>query len=378
MSFSRRQFIQTATGVPLLWQAGRAEAAAKIGESGGIVRAEGRRYAWEWSSADDRFRILDAKGRLMASGLLQPAVVAQAAGESGNHRSLAGKPKGHEVEGDRVTVTYEGVNGASQLTMEWRFGADGFWTEPVIYEAAAKEDIVGLHYFAEGMGNYARPTLEHNFLVLPGISESSALSPIVKSDMGLDVTVWLGHGGPGAGSFLQQWALPAHYFCGFHRNAGYAVKGAMREHLSDAFCCGLAELPAGDLFFETKSGKNSPIVSLRGDLWGHLRGPGRFPLGARFYWTVGDNFYEAVRQYYLGLVDNGTIAKKTSTARKTETVTATQFQHVGRGSGGAKGMGKVRSGAARFDLRRTEGFGHEDRDVRGGREVGRQIRAPGA
>jgi hypothetical protein len=156
----------------------------------------------------------------------------------------------------------------------------------------------------------------------------------------LDVTVWLGHGGPGAGSFLQQWALPAHYFCGFHRNVGYAVKGAMREHLSDAFCCGLAELPAGDLFFESKSGKNSPIVSFRSDLWGHLRGPGQFRLGARFYWAVGDNFYEAVRQYYQGLAGNGVITKKTSSARKTETITATQFNTWGAEVAAQKEWGK--------------------------------------
>src|SRR2546430_9401572 len=95
----------------------------------------------------------------------------------------------------------------------------------------------------------------------------------IPAGMGLNMTSWLGHGSfPGPG-VLQQWGLPAGFFCGFHRNApSNNLKGAMKELLSDAYCCGLAELPSGDLFFETRGGKHSPIVSFRSDLWGHLRG----------------------------------------------------------------------------------------------------------
>ena len=47
----------------------------------------------------------------------------------------------------------------------------------------------------------------------------------------------------------QQWGLPVHYFCGFERGAKQRQAGSLKEDLSDAFCLGLADLPAGDLLF---------------------------------------------------------------------------------------------------------------------------------
>ena len=169
--------------------------------------------------------------------------------------------------------------------MIWRFDEAGFWLDPFVYETSASEDIVAVHYFAECHEGRPQPSLESNYLVVPGISESSAISPVVPPGMGLNVTLWLGHGSSGPG-LLQQWGLPAHYFCGFHRNSGFGTKGAMIEHLSDAFCCGLADLPAGDLHFEIRGEKHSPILNYRSDLWKHLRGPGTTYLGSQV--ALGD------------------------------------------------------------------------------------------
>ena len=331
-NFNRRQFMQVSAATMLLGGARlRASTAnpARVSESGKQVRVEAESYNWEWSAENDRFRFIDKKGRVMAEGSLQPAVVVQAVGQHGVRHCTPGKVATWEVKDNGLTVVYDGVNGSAKVSLAWRFDGDGAWLDPVSYESSGAEDVVSLHYFAQGTGEAAKPALEHNFLVHPGISESSEISPIIHSEMGLHLTSWLGHGSPSPG-LVQQWALPVHYFCGFHRNASSInLKGALKEHLSDAFCCGLAELPAGDLFLETDSGRQSVIIRYESDVWGHLRGPGRLSLGARLYWAMGANYYEAIRHYYLGLVKAGVISKKTNSPHKNDIVATPQFNSWG-------------------------------------------------
>src|SRR5579884_2539226 len=88
-----------------------------------------------------------------------------------------------------------------------------------------------------------------------------------------------------------------------------AARGPRRVY-SGPFCCGLADLPNGDLFLDMASGRGSVLVNYRSDLWGHLRGPGRMSLGAGFYWALGANYYEAIREYYQGLMRAGIIRRK--------------------------------------------------------------------
>lgn len=331
-NFNRRQFIQ-ASAASLLLGGARLSAStanpARLSGSGKQVRVEGEDYNWEWSAENDRFRFIDKKGRVMAEGTLQPAVVVQAAGQHGARRCTPGRVAKWDVKDNLLTIVYEGVNGSAKASLAWRFDGDGAWLDPVSYESTGAEDVVSLHYFAQGTGEAAKPALEHNFLVHPGISESSEISPIIHAEMGLHLTSWLGHGSPGPG-LVQQWALPVHYFCGFHRNtSSINLQGALKEHLSDAFCCGLAELPAGDLYLETDSGRQSIIVRYEGDVWGHLRSPGRLSLGARLYWAMGANYYEAIRHYYLGLVKAGVISKKTNSPHKNAIAATPQFNSWG-------------------------------------------------
>lgn len=332
-NFNRRQFIQTSAAFLLLEGTkppARAATHARIRESGRKVIVEGENYSWEWSGENDQFRFLDKKVRPMAEGTLQPAILVQSVGPHGVRRCTPGKVAGWDAKEDRLTVEYQGVNGTAKTSLTWRFDSDGAWLEPISYESSTAEDVVSLHYFAQGSGATAEPALKHNFLVQPGMSMSSAISPVIHGEMGLHLTSWLGHGSiPGPGVF-QQWALPVHYFCGFHHNTTFMnLKGAMTEGLSDAFCCGLAELPAGDVYLETDSGKQSLIVNYDSDVWGQLRGPGRLLLGARLYWSIGANYYEAIRQYYLGLVKAGVISKKKNSANKNAIITAAQFNSWG-------------------------------------------------
>jgi len=327
---NRREFIQTTTASLLLTGVSQSLGrAATVNQTAGTVQVNEKNYAWEWSAADDRFRLLDGKGRVMTSGLLQPAVIVQPGTDKRARRCVAGKVAGHTASDGRLTVTYNGVNGSGKLTVTWRFEEEALWLEPILYESAAAENIVALHYFARGTGEGARPTLDNFYLILPGICESPAVSPIVTADEGLNLTSWLGRGSSPAPGLLQQWALPAHFFCGFHRNESGGIKSSLAQHVSDAFCCGLAELPTGDLFLETREGKHGPIVSYRSDLWGNLHGPGRLSLGAKWYWAIGPNYYEAIRAYYQGLVKAGVVRKKVNSARKNAVLLSPQFNTWG-------------------------------------------------
>jgi hypothetical protein len=325
---NRREFIQ-ASAASLLTNSVKVSASpgnpAKVDETAKGVQVKGKNYTWEWSLADDGFRLLDKQGLVMTSGILQPAVIVQPGTNKQARKCTPGKPATHTTKDGSFTVNYVGVNGDGKLTVTWRFEDEAFWLDPIVYESSEPENVVALHYFAQGTGEDARPTLDNFYLILPGISESPGVSPIVTSDLGLNLTSWLGRGSSPTPGLLQQWGLPAHFFCGFHRNKGGAVKSSLTQYLSEAFCCGLAELPNGDQFLETRDGKHSLIVSYRSDLWGNVRGPGRLDLGAKLYWTIGPNYYEAIRAYYRGLVAAGIVDKKSNSAHRNSVALSAQF-----------------------------------------------------
>jgi len=158
---------------------------------------------------------------------------------------------------------------------------------------------------------------------------SSGLSPIVPGDLNLKLTSWLGRCSDPAPGLFQQWGLPAHFFCGFHRNAEAAHAGALREHLSDAYCCGLAGLPAGDLYIQSEGHNQSLVLRFGGDIWKHLRAPGRFTLGAPLLWTAGPNFREAIRTYYHELTQAGIVQRKQCPAHKKSVMLAPQYSTWG-------------------------------------------------
>src|SRR5208282_619483 len=99
-----------------------------------------------------------------------------------------------------------------KLSVAWRFDENGLWIEPVIYESSVGEDVVSLDLFAESAGDAATPSLETYGLVLPGICESEAISPVTSADLNLNTRTSLGRAGTG---LMQQWGLPCHFFAGF-------------------------------------------------------------------------------------------------------------------------------------------------------------------
>jgi hypothetical protein len=330
MEIDRRQFLGMSmlpgwfTPVPSQAQGD----APRVLFQGDVVRVEAARYSFVWSQKDDRFRIMDLKGRTMVSGTGEPAIVRLIPGAKASGSS-PGRVSSKSVNGNRLVVTYEGVNQAARVTVTWRFDDENLWFEPVTYETSSAEDIVALHYFSKATGSDPEPSLEHTYLIHPALSESSSFSPVLLTLNGLALTSWLGHGSGDLSANLQQWGLPSHYFCGMTSQVGLGVKSGLKKHLSDAFCCGLADLPAGDLLFHMKSGRASPVVNIRSDLWRQAKCPGRLTLGATLCWAVGPNYRDAIRAYYRALLRAGIIRRKTNSAAKNAVVTAPQFNTWG-------------------------------------------------
>ena len=327
-TLNRRTFVQLSTGAMLAAASSRLPGQSRpatISSTDGSVTVKSPNYSWDYSQADDTFHLRDSKKRLMASGALQPAIVVAPVEDPALRQCTPGKAAGHHVEGDRVRFDYEGVNGSSRLSVTWRFDEHGLWIDPIVYQTSTAQDVVSLQYFAKADGSAATPSLHSNFLVVPGISEGSAISPIVRDDVRLDQKIWLGRGSFSPG-LLQQWALPAHFLCGFSINPS---KGGERDEYtegrSDAFACGLADLPNGDLFLNLHEGKSSLWIDYRSDLWKHVRGPGRLTLGAPLFWAIGADYYDAISQYYQGLLQTGVIHRKMNSPRKTAVALSPQF-----------------------------------------------------
>jgi hypothetical protein len=117
-------------------------------------------------------------------------------------------------------------------------------------------------------------------------------------------------------------------FCGLTTNFPLNSKGPLIERVSDAFCCALAELPAGDLLFCTK-GAMQPISEYQERPVGSCAWTGRSTLGARLCWAFGRDYREAIRRYYLALVRSGVVHKKTTRRPRPRLSASPQFNTWG-------------------------------------------------
>ena len=326
-TLDRRAFVQLSAGA-LLAAASRtspgAAATPTISSRDGAVEVKAANYSWDYTQPDDTFRLHDSRNRLIASGKLQAVIVVAPEGDPAARICTAGKAAGHRVEPGRISFHYDGVNGGSRLSSTWRFDELGIWIEPIDYEASDPHDVVSLHYFSGESGGKPSPTLQASYLVAPGLLSGSSFSPIVSEYVHLDESVWLGRGSfiPG---LSQQWGLPVHYFCGFSIDGSGGQHNMFTEGRSDAFACGLGDLPGGDLFLQFYEGKSSPWIDYRSDLWKHYRGPGRLKLGATWFWVVAPDYYHAIAGYYQGLLRAGIIHRHENSAKKTAVSLTPQF-----------------------------------------------------
>jgi hypothetical protein len=135
-----------------------------ISNQGGKLEVTGPNYTWEYSQSDDTFTLWDSGHHCIVSGKMQPAVIVAPAAEPTLRQCTPGKPSAPRVDGRRVTVAYEGVNGNGRLSVTWRFDEHGIWTEPIVYAASTAHDVVSLHYFSNVKADKPVPTLRATYL----------------------------------------------------------------------------------------------------------------------------------------------------------------------------------------------------------------------
>jgi len=315
----RRTFLQLSSAA-LLTSATRnvlgSPKAISLTSSAETLQANGKNYSWEYVLSDDTFRLKDSRKRLIVSGKVQPSILVSPTGQPTVRECSKGKLTQHRIVGDRITLGYEGVNGSARVSMMWRFDEQGIWVEPIVYESSMPHDVVSLHYFVDCTGTERTSTLHSTYLIVPGISEGSSVSPIVRDVVHLDEDIWLGRGSSTPG-LLQQWGLPLHYFCGFSVAEIDGFRNMFAEGRSDAFVCGLADLPNGDLFMNLHEGRSSLWIDYRSDLWKHIQTPGSVTLGSTVFWAFGPSYYEAIGKYYEGLVQAGIIRRHNNSEKKT-------------------------------------------------------------
>ena len=325
--FDRRTFVQLSTGALLSTAASHLladSATPAIASRNGVFTVDAPNYRWQYAQADDQFTLFDSRQRPIVNGKLQPAVTVAPAEHPDQRICIPGKPLPPKIDPGKITFAYEAVNGAARTSFSWRFDQHGIWTDPVTYDTPRAENVVSLHYFAEVNGNTTIPTLHPTYLIVPGIVSGSTVSPILHNSVNLNQSFWLGRGSfiPGV---TQQWALPVHFFCGFSTMWPGPERNLYTEGKSEAFTCGLADLPGGDLFIQLNQGQASPWIDYRSDLWKHQQGPGKLTLGATLLWTVAPSYYESIAAYYQGLLYAGIIHRKQNSAHKTAVSLTPQF-----------------------------------------------------
>src|SRR5215471_10099615 len=132
MVLDRRHFLQLPTASLFMTARSRTARGARqatVTESLHAVHARGKNYTWEWSQSEDLFRLLDTRGRMVTTGPMQPAVIVSSPTSRLKHCS-PGRFGSKSMSGNRLAVTYDGINGTGTITVAWRFDEDGLWFEP--------------------------------------------------------------------------------------------------------------------------------------------------------------------------------------------------------------------------------------------------------
>ncbi|MCB0103587.1 MAG: hypothetical protein KDD74_16190 [Anaerolineales bacterium] len=274
-------------------------------------------YTWEWNIDTDTLWLHDKHQCLISRSQHKPLCITSPI-------QLEFTTATHEIWDDQIRITYRGQNPASSLTVVWSFHPDFISLEPFLLTHPADLNLVRIIYFPQADGDSYKPSMYSHYAVIPGLSMSTTISPVVDLHSRLNTTAVLGSGAMRGPGLTQQWGLPAHYFCTFNTTDRWNAIGAKAQQ-SEAACWGLAELPQGDFRLEMREIGVSPILNLRADLWQHK--PDSF--GFHFIITFGENYHEAIRKYYQVLQREKYIAPKKHSPKKQEVLLAPQYNTWG-------------------------------------------------
>jgi hypothetical protein len=283
-------------------------------------------YCWEWDRDTDILFLYDSERRVIGHGHHQPFLLTTL-----NQNGVPFQNKTFKTGPGNISITYRGDRESDQqLTVSWHFKEDHILLDPVHYRSPLAEDILQVVYFPEAAGETYRPSFYSRYAVVPGLSMSPNISPVIDLHSRLSTTAVLGAGAMRGPGFTQQWGLPAHYFCTFNTAERWNAIGA-KERQSGAACWGLAELPAGDFRLEIREIGLSPILNMRSDLWGQFKTPGDLQLGPQFLITFGPQFHEAIRNYYKILIREKTVQPKQNleSTKKSTVLCAPQYNTWG-------------------------------------------------
>ena len=187
-----------------------------------------------------------------------------------------------------LTIHYTGVNGDSaELSRAVCLKMSGFWSEPAEYQTSHRRRRGALLLLRAGRNDRALPCIECDNFVIPGITSSCSMSPIIAgspSGSYLNGISYLGRGWSSDPETVmtQQWGLPVHYFCGFHttpygfhRRRMWISPAPRPRTCITPSAAGSRTCRRGDLMIDNFGGRASMYVNYRSDLWKQMRGPGR-------------------------------------------------------------------------------------------------------
>ncbi|HRJ57858.1 MAG TPA: hypothetical protein PLV64_16320, partial [Anaerolineales bacterium] len=203
---------------------------AKINTNLPEIRISTPTYTWEWNPDTDKFWLHDKNQRLIVRAQHKPLIVTSPI-------QLEFTTVTHEIQADQIRITYHGQNPASSVTVIWSFHPDFISLEPFLLTLPADVDLVQIVYFPQTDGDSYKPSMYSHYAVVPGLSMSTNISPIVELHSRLNTTAVLGSGAMRGPGLTQQWGLPAHYFCTFNTSDRWNAIGAKAEQ-SEAACWG--------------------------------------------------------------------------------------------------------------------------------------------
>lgn len=291
-------------------------------------------YQWNYNKETDRFELHDSRGLLSVSAVNQPAILVASHRDDVPHFSFGSVKSVDYKEDDlkvQVNIVYQDVNISGEITTSWEFYEEAFFFMPITYTNSSVHSVVDIQYFATSLRGSEVPSMESQYFVHPAMSECSSTSPVFPSRIRFDFKNWLGRGSSHDPEVVsQQWGLPVHYFCGMTINGLMHTAGSLGNRMSDAFCCGAAALPNGDLLFVSKNGKYGPRLRINGHIWNsHSTADGKLELGSAFCFTMGKFFADAIQNYMRALVKLSWITPRKRSDNQNEIMGLSQWNTWG-------------------------------------------------
>lgn len=249
----------------------------------GLWVVETGHYQWRWDSKSDVWTLCDGRGRRVARGPLKPSFVL---GDGSTDPFLDGAVAQAAAGPGQLTITWSGSQG--RVVQTWRFADDHFALGPLEAQSprssgwARVEELVGL---------------SSHYALLPGLSMSSLIPPMVDLQSRLQLTTTLGAGAMRGPGLAQQWGQPCHWFALSDTTDRWNAAGARGED-SAAVCIGLSDLPLGDFWVRTQAGAVSLVLNVRSDLWGWFPNGQPVTIGLDLEFFLGDDFEQAPRAWY--------------------------------------------------------------------------------